>query len=415
MRLPRWSVAPPEATPVQRRNYRNVQIDAVGVGIAGAAAQFLPIFLTRLGASNVEVGLLTSMPALTGLFLSLFVGRFLETRRKIVPWFSAARLMVISAYALTGLITLLAPPRFQVQAVLLIWAAVTLPQIVVNVAFSVVMNAVAGPNGRYNLMSRRWSILGTTTAVFAALIGQALDRIAFPLNYQLAFIGLSVGGLISYYFSSHIELPESAPPQREGQATLRERVAGYFSLVRGQRAFVRFALLRFVFLGGTALAAPLFPLYFVREVNASNAWIGIINTAQTMVLVVSYMLWVKGSQRWGTRFPLLGATLGLSLYPALVALTQRVELIAVYAGLAGICQAGLDLAFFDELMKTVPPEHSATFVSLAQSLQYVSAVIAPLIGTALAGVIGLSGALLVSAAVRFIGFGLFAVWWTKSG
>jgi hypothetical protein len=67
--------------------------------------------------------------------------------------------------------------------VLLIWAAVTLPQIVVNVAFSVVMNAVAGPTGRYSLMSRRWSILGATTAITAALVGQTLDRINFPLNW----------------------------------------------------------------------------------------------------------------------------------------------------------------------------------------------------------------------------------------
>jgi hypothetical protein len=87
-----------------------------------------------------------------------------------------------------------------------------------------------------------------------------------------------------------------------------------------------------------------------------------------------------------------------------------VELIALYAGLAGIFQAGMDLVFFDELMRTVPVEYSATFVSLAQSLQYASSFLAPLVGTALAGQIGLSGALLVSALLRLLGFGLFALW-----
>ena len=93
-----------------------------------------------------------------------------------------------------------------------------------------------------------------------------------------------------------------------------------------------------------------------------------------------------------------------------MAFTGRVELIALFAGLAGIFQAGLDLVFFDELMRTVPEEHCATFVSMAQSLQYASSFLAPLIGTALAGVIGLSGALLVSALLRLLGFGLFALW-----
>ena len=58
-------------------------------------------------------------------------------------------------------------------------------------------------------------------------------------------------------------------------------------------------------------------------------------------------------------------------------------------------------------MKTVPPEYGATFVSLAQSLQYLSATIAPLVGTWLADTIGLSGGLLVSAGLRLLGFLLF--------
>jgi MFS family permease len=148
----------------------------------------------------------------------------------------------------------------------------------------------------------------------------------------------------------------------------------------------------------------------VREVEASNAWIGIINTAQTAVLLVGYFLWTRTSRLRGSRFVLLWTTFVMSLYPALVAATQRVELIALYAGLAGIFQAGVDLVFFDELMKTVPVQYSATFVSLAQSLQYLSAVLAPLVGTALAGVIGLGGALLVSAALRLLGFVMFAFW-----
>jgi MFS family permease len=157
-------------------------------------------------------------------------------------------------------------------------------------------------------------------------------------------------------------------------------------------------------------SVPLFPLYFVREVQASNSWIGIISTVQTSVLLVGYFLWTQESRLRGSRFVILWTTLGLTFYPALVASTHRVELIAIYAGLAGIFQAGLDLVFFDELMKTVPPEYSATFVSLAQSLQHLSAVIAPLLGTLIASHIGLSGALMISAAVRLTGFGLFALW-----
>ena len=162
-----------------------------------------------------------------------------------------------------------------------------------------------------------------------------------------------------------------------------------------------------MYLTGVSLAAPLFPLYFVRQLHASDAWIGLINTSSTAVMIVGYFFWVRRSRKHGTRMVLLWTTLGLSLYPFLVAITGRVEVVVLLAGMAGIFQAGLDLIFFDELMRSIPVEYSATFVSFAQSMQYLSAVVSPIIGTILADTIGISGALIVAAAIRLLGFVLF--------
>ena len=85
------------------RNRLNVLIDGIGVGFAAGIGTFLSVFLVRLGASSFMVGLLTAMPALTGLLLAFQVGAFLSRQRQVVPWFSRARLFVISCYALTGL------------------------------------------------------------------------------------------------------------------------------------------------------------------------------------------------------------------------------------------------------------------------------------------------------------------------
>jgi len=78
---------------VQKRNFRHVQIDAIGVSISNVAAPFLPVFLTRLGATNFQVGLLSSMPGMTGLVLAILVGRFLQTRRNVVPWYGLGHTM----------------------------------------------------------------------------------------------------------------------------------------------------------------------------------------------------------------------------------------------------------------------------------------------------------------------------------
>ena len=398
-----------QALEIQKRNFRNVQIDAIGVGLANSAGPYLPVFLTRLHATATQIGLLTTMPGITGLLFAIPVGRFLQTRKNVVPWFSLARLLVLSAFAATGIVPFLLPEDKVVIAILVIWAAVTLPQTVVNVAFTVVMNAVAGPQRRYELMSRRWSTLGLTSAILVALAGQLLDRINFPLNYQVVFTVLSMGGLISYYFSSRLQIPDTEAIPQSSSHSLRQNIQEYIALIRHEPDFISFSLRRLVFLSGITLAAPIFPLYYVRQVQASDAWIGFISTSHTALMLVGYFLWTRQSRLHGSRLVLLLTTLGMSLFPALVASTRQVELIAVFAAFAGIFQAGIDLVFFDELMKTVPIKYSATFVSLAQSMQHMSTIVSPFIGTYIADHFSLTAALLTSAAIRLIGFFFFAV------
>jgi hypothetical protein len=380
-----------------------VQLEGTGVAVANAAAPFLPVFLARLGASNFQVGLLSAMPAFTGLLLSVVVGGWLLSQRSVVPWYARSRFLAILAFGLTGIITLLLPPSLSVPAVLVIWALATLPQVIVNITFSVVMNAVAGPKLRYDLLSRRWSVMGLITAGFIALTGQVLERLRFPFNYQIAFMALSLGGLVSLFFASRLRLPNNSRQPMPPRSVLGQWRA-FGSLLRGQPAFVSITGRRFLYMAGVALAAPIFPLYYVRVAHADDGAIGLITTAQTLTLLIGYWLWTRLSERRGSRAALLLTTLALALYPALTAATRQVGLIALLAGLSGIFQAGFDLVFFDELMKRVPADQAPLFVSFDLSAQNLAAVAAPLVGTLLADRLGLGGALLVSGGLRFIAF-----------
>ena len=399
----------PQQQETQKRNFRYVQIDAIGVSISNVAAPFLPVFLTRLGASNFQVGLLTSMPGITGLVLAIIVGRFLQARSNIVPWYSLSRLLVISCYALTGLLTFVLSKEYAVIATLAIWAFATLPQTALAVAFSVVMNAVAGPEGRYDLLSRRWAIFGLTSVVMTFFVTRVIDLVEFPRNYEMMFLGLSLGGFISYYFSKQIKLPPHASrsPVSAPSSSAFDTARNYLSLIRGAPAFTSFATKKFVYYSALVLSQPIMPLFLVRDVKATDSQIGTITMAMTLVMLAGYFVWPRASRKYGGRFVLLATTFGMIFYPALTAATPQVPLIILYAGIAGLFQAGLDLVFFDELMKTVPPEYGATFVSLVQSMQYLSAIVAPLVGTWMADYIGLGGALWVSAGLRLVGFVLF--------
>jgi len=392
---------------VQKRNFRYVQIDAIGVSISNVAAPFLPVFLTRLGASNLQIGLLTSMPGMTGLILAMVVGRFLQTRRNIIPWYSLSRLMVILCYALTGILTIAVSEKFAIIATLAIWAFASIPQTALAVAFSVVMNAVAGPEGRYALLSRRWAIFGLTGVIGTFIVTRLINLLSFPVNYAIMFTVLSLGGFFSFYFSRKIYLPDQTPPPLPSSSSPRQNLSNYLTLLRENPAFLSFSTKRFVYFSALVLSQPIMPLFLVHEVHATDSQIGTVNMTLTLIMLIGYFFWPWVSRRRNGRFVLLATTLGLTFYPALSASTPQINWIILFAGIAGLFQAGLDLVFFDELMKTVPAEYSATFVALSQSMQYLSMIVAPLLGTWLADYIGLGGALWLSAGLRLLGFFLF--------
>jgi MFS family permease len=130
---------------------------------------------------------------------------------------------------------------------------------------------------------------------------------------------------------------------------------------------------------------------------------------QTTITFLAYFFWMNQFRRKGSRYVLLATTLGSCLFPLFVSVTPFFWIIALLAGLAGAFEAGRSLVFFDELMKTIPSEQSASFISVAQTIQFMATMVAPLFSTVLANSIGIVYALMIAAAVQFIGFILFLV------
>ncbi len=402
-----WFFTP---TTLQHRNMRSVLIDGIGVGVVSGAAAYLSVFLVRLGASPLLVGLLTSLPALTGMLLAIPLGRFLERQRNMVPWYSRARVFVQGSYALIGLVPFLIHDGSSASiAIIALWALITIPQTIVNITFTIVMGAVAGPRQRQYLMSRRWSVLGVTTAIMVAILGWLLEQVVFPLNYQLVFIGSFIGGMVSFAFSRQIEIPDNPPDDRPRNTpgSPWARLQAMVSDLRAHATFARFIVSAFVFNCGLTLAIPLFPLYWVRELGATDFWIGLITTVNSGIVMIGYFIWSAIARKRGNGFVLWICAFGLVLYPLLTGLTHSVPPLLLYAGLAGIFGAGLNLVLFDISLATCPPEHTASYIALYQVTTYIATLIAPLAATLLASTIGYGSALFVAAGLRLAGAILF--------
>lgn len=381
--------------------------DSIAMGIINSSTPFLPVLIARLGGSAFQIGLLTAIPAIAGFVLAIPIGQVLQRRGRVVAWYAVARMAAHLAYAVMALALVLVPRDLIVPALLVIWAVASVPSTVGMVLFPIVMDGTAGPHGRLELMSRRWSYMGITTAIVVLIIGQFLDRLPFSLNYELVFVGFTLAGFVSFYFSRRFRIPTVESPPRPASASIGERLRAAVALIRSQPAFVRYSIRQLVYVAGTRLVMPLFPLYYVREVQAPDAWIGIIATGQSLALLAGYQFWRRQSRLRGTRMLLLIALFVSSLYPAVLSLTDQVVAVAALATLASFFTAGVDLILFDELMRTVPREYGVTFVSIDTTLVNMATIVAPLAGAAVAGIAGIDVALRIGAIISLCGVVLF--------
>jgi hypothetical protein len=394
---------------VRARNHRLVELDSVFIGIVNASGTFLPVFLLRLGASANDVGLLTALPALTAFALAIPFGRWLQRRRNIVPWYSRLRLVAWSSYAVMAAVAAMLPREQAIPGILAVWALSSLPSTAGLVGFAMVMDGAAGPGGRFDLLGRRWAIAGVTAAIAVALGGQLLGVFPFPMNFEILLVVVSLAGIGSYLQSSRLVIPDQVPASGPADAPRRERLLGLWRLVVANRPFVRFEQRAFVYVLAIGLSMPVFPLFYVNEVGAPDAWIGIIGSATSAGSVLGYVAARQLARRGGASTTLLPSLLVAALVPAFLWATAWLPAVAALGFVAGVAGAGAQLAMFDQMMRRIPHEHGVTFSSVDQALGNFAIMVAPNVGGVLAVVLGIRPTLLVIGAIGLVAFVLFAL------
>ncbi len=178
---------------IDDRNAWHLAIEVFWAAILASVASFNSAFALRLGAESQHIALLTSLPALLAIVVSLPAGRFLERRTRRKGWILGSLLLHRLCYALVALLPLLSFGRLNRGGVLVVFLVIMgLPAHFFNVGFHGLLADVIPPRRRAAVFATRNIINVATLSLALFLIGQWLDRVAFPLNYQIAMVGACV-------------------------------------------------------------------------------------------------------------------------------------------------------------------------------------------------------------------------------
>ena len=376
-----------------------------------AAATFNTAYVIRLGASDQEVGYLSSIPSLFAIFLSIPVGRWLQTSKR-------KNTLVMSSLALsrfTYILIALAPwLNFSelnngslVVWILILFSITNRPFII---GFTPMQSEVISPGRQAPLISIRMQIYHAVQSISVLLLGFWLDAVIFPLNYQLMFLFTTGLSVISSLLLLKIEFPEKTEAQKlkmlhdqETKISFPEQLKNLAEVLKKYPRFLRFTLNSLAMDFAEWVTGPLFSIFFVKELGASDAWLGTFSALHSVCNIAGYTLWRPIVRRFGEIRMLKWTAMLRPLFSLFVALFPNLNAILVIGGVWGILIPGLGLSHASTYMQMLPPDAREEAQAINSTIMNAAAFVSPFIGIAVAEAIGIPATLLIFAGVRFFG------------
>jgi len=392
----------------ERIFYAEVVLQSV---VTSGATSFLSVFLVRLGAPNWLVGLYASLPALATILSALPVGAYVQRQKDLIKTANVGRLIFRAAIGLFALVPYLPAP---LSGYVLVGARslIAAPAVASGVAHTTILAKVVPPRRRPQVLSIRMAFHGLSGAIVGYVAGRWLDATPFPFNYQVLFVAAFVTGLGSIYVYSRLRLPEDEDKQ---PVQARPRGArAMFRLIADAPAFRNFAIAAFLFRLSTHLPTALYTIYRVRTLGSSDAWIGVLLTVERLLSVVGYFALSRLLTKAGLRRRLWLSCVCMALYPITMGLARTPEMLLIPSVIVGLFGAGMNIFLTDTLIRVSPDEERPTFVAANTFLTNVTAFAAPMLGTALADVWGITTVLFAAGGLRLLG-GLSFLWLGVAG
>lgn len=396
-------------------------MEIVPIGIASGAFAFNGPFVLKLGGSSAMLGAMASLPALMVILFTLPAARFMERVANRKPWIVGSLALSRMIYLFIALTPWLVPPEARAIAVVALIVLQAVPLALFNTAFLALIAEICPPDRRSALFALRTTLLSASVAIGSIACGFFLDLIAFPLNHQLLnLVGFGLAqystvlvGRMHYPLATVIApAPASNPAELASPMTKkpgRLSWTEFKTFARANRTFVNFNLVTLICWLGAWGAAPLYTIYFVRELGLSNSWLGLNTTLAQVAVVLSAPLWQRLIRAKSAMWVLLRTVVLTGLYPWLLALFPWPTplLLAGFANTLNDTAIGIThpSIFFD----IIPEARRTSFIAVHTTLMNFGAMIAPLLTAPMADLFGVSLVLLACGVFRFGGGLLFWV------
>ncbi|RDU35870.1 MFS transporter [Neobacillus piezotolerans] len=347
-----------------------------------------------LGATNYQVGLISSLPQFVGMFAmlicSIMMGRISEKKN-----FTAYSVFITRVFLLCMVFVIYVPEAYQSWVFVLLVGLMNFPGSFAVLSWQSFIGDLIPDHRRNGFFSERNKILTIVGMGATFLIGLSLQQFdkTNPLPYQVLFLLAFIFGAIEvYYIMKH----------REAKAQPKRKLPG-FNLNLGifrDKPYLYFLICGLYFNFGWQMAWPLFSIYQISYAHANGFWISILTVANQLAQIASFTWWGKMADKHGNSKMMIPIALGMALAPVTMTISTNLIYITLANGLSGFFVSGTVLILFNQLLEVTKEDNRSSYIANYNVLLAIIGFIAPQFGVFLLEATNIGMSMSISTGVR---------------
>jgi MFS family permease len=359
------------------------------------ASNFFPIFaISILGATNYQVGLISSLPPLVALIMTIptaiIINRLEQQKKTIAMSVLWARVMFMLIIGVVFIST-----SFQAWAFLIIVALMNVPGTIANIGWQTLISGMINEERRGNFFSDRNRLLTVVGMITTLIIGiimkkQSDNATAYQYLFSLAFLF----GLLEVFFLMKHKEKTILKKDRQSKNSIMN-----WSIFK-DKGYKWFLIAALCFNFTWQMSWGIFNIYIVRYAHATILWISIFSVANQLAQIFTFPLWKKWAERKSTTLMLVWVALGMALNPFLTILSTNLVYLTIVQMQSGFFVSGVLLLLFNQLLEQSPKETRTYCITTYNVLLSFVAFIAPQIGIWLLATTGVQKSMEINSIMR---------------
>lgn len=364
---------------------------------------FISIYILALGASETQVGLMSSFSSVACALIllpgALLAERSAHKRRISLLCGILARLMIF--------LLIFVPILFKNPS--LVWIAIALSvtrDAFNNLGYPAWMDVAHGTvpiEGRGRFFGSRNFIMSITGILTTLLAGRLISGFAGTLGYQIALAVSFAFGLASTFSFGHIH--EKGDQTRPEGAHFKP--SDLLTMFKGQPQFTALTLTAALWNFGIYISGPFFNVQMVQVLKFSAASIGLVAVVTSITTLVTQNQIGAWADRVGMRRLQYISMWLIPLLPLMWIFATQVWHVALINAFSGIVWGAYNLVSFNLLLATIPQGQIPRYSAVFQIVIMLSMALGAAVGSALIVQWGFIAVLIGSAVVRYLAAILF--------